>query len=79
MMIPTGMIRATRKDGYGRTVDILINPLQVVGIIGHCDSTIVYLSNGKFFEVRESSETLEKAWTNIMKHAVEEPELEDPS
>ena len=79
MMIPSGMIRATQKDDYGRTVDILINPLQVVGIIGHCGSTIVYLGNGKHFEVRESPETLEKAWTNIMKHAVEEPELEDPS
>ena len=79
MIIPLGMIRATQKDSYGRTVDILINPLQVVGIIGHCGSTIVHLSNGKYFEVRESSETLEKAWTNIMKHAVEEPELEDLS
>ncbi len=79
MIIPLGMIRATQKNGYGRTVEILINPLQVVGIISHCNSTIVYLSNGKHFEARESSETLEKAWTNIMKHAVEEPELEDPS
>ena len=79
MIIPLGMIRATRLDGYGRKVDVLINPLQVMGIIGHTDRTIVFLSDGRTVDVRESAETLEKAWCNIMKNAVEEPGLEDPS
>ena len=79
MIIPMGMIKATRRDGYGRTVYVLINPLQVMQIMGFCDCTIVYLRDGSHIDVRESAETLEKAWTNIMKHAVEEPELEDPS
>ncbi len=79
MIIPMGMIKATRRDGYGRTVNVLINPLQVMGIIGHCDKTIVFLGDGRTIEVLESAETLEKAWCNIMKNAVEEPELEDLS
>ena len=79
MIIPHGMIRATKRDGYWRHVDVLINPLQVMGIIGHCDKTIVFLSNGRTIEVLESAETLEKAWCNIMKNSVEEAALEDPS
>lgn len=79
MIIPLGMIRATRRDGYGRTVNVLINPLQVMQILGFCDCTIVYLSNGRTIDVRESADTLEKAWCNIMKNAVEEPELEELS
>lgn len=79
MIIPLGMIRATRRDGYGRTVNVLINPLQVMQILGFCDCTIVYLSDGRTIDVRESADTLEKAWTEVMKHVVEEPELEDPS
>lgn len=79
MIIPLEMIRATRLDGYGRKVDVLINPLQVMGIIGHTDRTIVFLSDGRTVEVRESADTLEKAWCNIMKNAVEEPELEELS
>jgi len=79
MIIPLGMIRATRRDGYGRPVDFLINPLQVVGIIGHTDRTIVFLSDGRTIDVCESADTLEKAWCNIMKNAVEEPGLEDLS
>ena len=79
MIIPLGMIRATRRDGYGRHVDVLINPLQVMGIIGHTDRTIVFLSDGRTIDVRESADMLEKAWTEVMKHVVEEPELEDPS
>lgn len=76
MIIPLGMIRATKKDGYGRPENVLINPLQIMGIIGHCDRTIVFLSDGRTIDVCESAETLEKAWCNIMKNAVEEPELE---
>ena len=79
MIIPLGMIRATKRDGYGRHVDVLINPLQVMGIIGHCDKTIVFLGDGRTIEVLESAETLEKAWCNIMKNSVEEAALEDPS
>ena len=79
MIIPLGMIHATRQDGYGRKVDVLINPLQVMDIIGHPDRTIVFLSDGRTIDVRESADTLEKAWCNIMKNAVEEPGLEDPS
>lgn len=79
MIIPLGMIRATRLDGYGRKVDVLINPLQVMGIIGHIDRTIVFLSDGRTIEVLEPAETLEKAWCNIMKNSVEEAALEDPS
>ena len=79
MIIPLGMIRATRRDGYGRTVDVLINPLQVMQIMGFCDCTIVYLRDGSHIDVRESAETLEKAWCNIMKNSVEEAALEDPS
>ncbi len=79
MIIPLGMIRATKRDGYGRHVYVLINPLQVMGIIGHTDRTIVFLSDGRTIDVRESADTLEKAWCNIMKNAVEEPELEELS
>lgn len=79
MIIPLGMIRATRLDGYGREVNVLINPLQVMGIIGLTDRTIVFLSDGRTIDVRESADTLEKAWCNIMKKAVEEPELEELS
>ena len=79
MIIPMGMIRATSRDGYGRRVDVIINPLHVIGIIGHCDRTIVFLSDGRTIDVRESAETLEKAWCNIMKNAVECAELEDLS
>lgn len=79
MIIPLGMIRATKRDSYGRHADVFINPLQVMGIIGHCDKTIVFLGDGRTIEVFESAGTLEKAWCNIMKNAVEEPELEDPS
>ena len=79
MIIPIGMIRASKRDDYGRHVDVLINPLQVVDIIGWNDRTIVFLSNGRTIDVRESADTLEKAWCNIMKNAVEEPELEDLS
>ncbi len=79
MIIPLGMIRATRRDGYGRPVDVLINPLQVMGIIGHHDRSVVFFNDGRSFEVCESADTLEKAWTEVMKHVVEEPELEDPS
>ena len=79
MIIPLGMIRATKRDGYGRRVDVLINPLQVVYIIGLTSRTVVFLSNGLTIDVRESADTLEKAWCDIMKNAVEEPELEDPS
>ncbi len=79
MMIPSGMIRATRKDGYGRTVNVLINPLQVVSIMGFCDRTIVHLDNGSSLDVRESAETIEKAWSNVMRQVTEEPELEDLS
>ena len=79
MIIPRGMIHATKRDGYGRHVDVLINPLQVMGIIGHTDRTIVFFSDGRTVDVRESADTLEKAWCNIMKNAVEEPGLEDPS
>ena len=71
MIIPLGMIRATKRDGYGRHVDVLINPLQVMGIIGHCDKTVVFLVDGQTIEVLESAETLEKAWCNIMKNSVE--------
>ena len=79
MIIPLGMIRATKQDGYGRHVDVLINPLQVMEIIGLTDRTVVFLSDGRTIDVRESADTLEKAWCNIMKNAVEEPELEDLS
>lgn len=79
MIIPLGMIRATKRDGYGRHVDVLINPLQVMGIISHCDKTVVFLGDGRTVDVCESADTLEKAWCNIMKNAVEEPGLEDPS
>ena len=79
MIIPLGMIRATKQDGYGRTVNCLINPLQVMRIMGFCDCTIVYLGDGSHVQVRESAETLEKAWCNIMKNAVEEPALEELS
>lgn len=79
MIIPLGMIHATRRDGYGRTVNVLINPLQVMQILGFCDCTIVFLSDGSNIDVRESADTLEKAWCNIMKNAVEEPGLEDLS
>ena len=79
MIIPLGMIHATRRDGYGREVNVLINPLQVMGIIGHTDRTIVFLSDGRTIDVRESADTLEKAWCNIMKNAVEEPALEELS
>jgi hypothetical protein len=48
-------------------------------IMGFCDCTIVYLGDGSHVQVRESAETLEKAWADVMKHVVEEPELEDPS
>jgi len=71
MIIPLGMIRATRRDGYGRTVVVLINPLQVMQIMGFCDCTIVYLRDGSHIEVLESAETLEKAWCNIMKNSVD--------
>ena len=77
MIIPIGMIRATKRDGYGRHVNVLINPLQVVDIIGLHGRTVVFLSNGLTIDVRESADTLEKAWCDLMKNAVEEPELED--
>ena len=79
MIIPMGMIKATRRDGYGRTMNVLINPLRVVQILGFCDRTIVLLSDGSNIDVRESADTLEKAWCNIMKNVVEEPGLEDLS
>jgi len=55
MIIPLGMIRATNRDGYGRHVDVLINPLQVLGIIGRCDKTVVFLGDGRTIEVLESA------------------------
>lgn len=79
MTIPMGMIRATRKDGYGRPVDVFINPLQVMFITGYYDRTIVMLNNGRSLDVCESVETIKKAWSNIMKHAVEVAELSDLS
>lgn len=71
MIIPMGMIRATQRDGYGRIVDVKINPLQVIRLTGYCDKTIVHLGDGSHVEVRESADRIEEAWTNIMKNSVD--------
>ena len=75
-VIPIGMLRTTIRDGYGRNITCMINPLEVEGIIGRFDGTVVSLVSGRKIVVLESPIVLEKAWANLMRNITDESEHE---
>ena len=79
MIIPMGMLKATTRDGYGRDIVCLINPLEVEGIMGFHDRTMIHLISGRNIDVIEPPNTLEKAWVNLMQNVIDEKGLELPA
>ena len=78
MIIPLGMLKATARDGYGRDIVCLINPLEIEGIMRFHDRTMIHLISGRNIDVIEPPDTLEKAWTNLMQQVIDERDLESP-
>ena len=75
VIIPTGMLKATLYDGYGREVICRINPLEVETITGRHDGTVIRLISGTVIEVVEPPDTLEKAWVNLMQQVIDDKNL----
>jgi hypothetical protein len=75
MIIPTGMLKATLYDGYGREVICRINPLEVESITGFLDRTMIKLISGRNIDVIEPPDTLEKAWVNLMQQVIDDKNL----
>ena len=76
-IIPIGMLRTTMRDGYGRHIMCLINPLEVEGIMGLFDGTVVRLVSGRNIDVLEPPSVLEEAWANLMQNIIDASEPED--
>jgi len=75
MIIPTGMLKATFYDGYGRRVICRINPLEVESITGFHDRTMIKLISGRNIDVIDPPDTLEIAWVNLMQQVIDDKNL----
>lgn len=78
MIIPTGMLKATLLDGYGRRVICRINPLEVESITGFHDRTMIKLISGRNIDVIDPPDTLETAWVNLMQQVIDDKNMECP-